>query len=183
MSNCPLLICYRHFYYLTKQGICERWNILGFSILASAPDSQNNGQYAYLPLNVAFKGVRKYIANVWGENAGQGSNLFLILKRRFNKRNGTWGAFAFVPYSSNESVVPLGKRAYQGISGATEYGMVSYIGMVRDSRKMTLTEDRLEIVQGLSPDVTPSIEREVSKSCPILDVAIHYKMRTTVHGF
>lgn len=38
---------FKHFYYLSKQGICERWNILGFSILASAPDSQNNGQYAY----------------------------------------------------------------------------------------------------------------------------------------
>jgi len=164
---------FKNYYWLSQQGVLERWNFLGISILSSAPDTQTHGEMAYLPLNVAMKGVRKYVANVWGESAGQLSNLFLVLKRRVNPMTREWGAFGFHPYATNEKQVPLAFRQYQGLSGATEYGTVFPVGIVRDPRQMTLPPEKLSYVQGLHPESSPSKEVELAKQCPVLDVAIH----------
>jgi hypothetical protein len=164
---------FKHLYYLCKEGILRRWNYFGISILPSAADTQVHGEFAYLPLNVATKGVRKYVANLWGEKAGHGANLSFILKRRYDRMSGNWGAFAFCPYASNDPVVSLSARAYTGISGATEYGEVIPVGFVRASYKMTMAPDKLALVQGLSEDCTPSLEFVIGKEIPTLDIAIH----------
>jgi hypothetical protein len=130
-------------------------------------------------MNIAIKGVRKYVANVFGSNAGQASNLFLILKRKYDPLAMEWGAFAFHPYASTETSVPETETLYQGLSGANEHGHVIALGRVRDTYRNSMPPDQLAIAQGIS-NSTPEREREITKRLPTLDFAIHSRLARVV---
>ena len=127
--------------------------------------------------------MRKYVANLWGEAAGYGANLFLILKRRFDRASGRWGAFAFVPYATELNFVPASERLYQGLHGGDEYGTVVYCGFVRDSRSASLSEDQLAIAQGIAPNMRLMHEMKIAASLPVMDVAIHRKLRPVLECY
>jgi hypothetical protein len=175
----------RHLFSLCERGILSQWNYLGISNKASAPDDQTVHIYTNFPINVIFKGTRKFVANVWGENAGQAANLFLILKRRFDPTTGEYGGYAFHPYATNSPNVPMEARHYKWYNGADVYGTVIPVGFVRDSRKMTLAEAQLQILQGISPRVTASAIKQICEheDVPTLDVAIHPSLRQVYNGF
>jgi hypothetical protein len=174
---------WRHYFYLSQQGICTRWNPYGFSVYSSSPVPQDRGGMPYMPLTVMSKGVCKYIANVWGPAVGQGTKLYFILKRvklddgHLDPFTGqAYGAFAFHPYSTCKAYVPQQEREYVNLSGSIEYGKVFPVGIVRDCNRTSLPPYDLAIAQGISPDYSAELEREISKNLPVLDVAVHQRM-------
>lgn len=173
---------FRHYYYLCRQGIMERWNLLGismFPVSADAPAKPSGT--TYFPLNVGFKGIRKTVRNIFGPRAVTTAKTYVVLKRRENPfvpedDPERWGAWGWHPVATCDPRISLSERAYLGLHGGDEMGIVKPIGMVRDSLGDAPTPERMLHVQGLHPQSSPEIEFELAKELPRIDLAIHWDL-------
>lgn len=160
--------------FFKKQGFSTAWNPLGYSIFASAPDRQTRNTYAYLPMNIGFRG-KFLLENVWGPNAAHSSKLFLIHKRIRDPNTGRWGPMAFVPYATIDDSVPPSERRYEGFGNTVEWGDVHYCGTVVDSLGQSLPPNELMILQGIHPSADANEEFAVGKSVPRVEVVYQSK--------
>jgi hypothetical protein len=163
---------FKYFYFLSKRGILERWNYLGFSRKSSAPGTRAMGITAYMPMDVIFKGPLM-VQNVYGEDAAASSTAYLVLKRKFNKDTGRYGAFAFHPVSTIDQYLDDNKLAYLDTSGAAASGYQITQGVFLDSLGPAPPSNELVIAQGLDPKTTPSAEFEVTRKINYTWLMIH----------
>lgn len=122
--------------FLSAEGILRTFNplgviqnLMGGNDVAFAQASTDNTIH---DVNVIVKNIA-YVMNYWGKRAIPGTDLYLILKRRYNKETAQYGEFAFVPYVCQEDATPpLSDLHYIDHTGKSLSGHAYYVGFVLD---------------------------------------------------
>lgn len=129
--------------HISQEGIKEKWNFLGLQLNAvengGNKSGMGNSSYVttpYVSITVVVKGVTEAI-NLWGDDANQHCELYLILKRKYNAVTDEYEEFGFFPWvtdGTKGSTAPMpSDTQYRDLMGRTQFGVVYYIGKVIDN--------------------------------------------------
>lgn len=129
--------------YLSERLILERFNVFGW-VHGQVPVDGRPQQVA-----IRRAGSIDDVENIWSSDLYCGANLFLILKRVYNKAKDEWRHFAFIPWYGKDEPT-LEECAYRDYSGHIEYGCAIRIGSVdRLTHDYTVRPDELPQLLGI----------------------------------
>jgi hypothetical protein len=154
----------KHYYALTRYGISQTWNFVGFVLTTSDPlrmkGIQQFGYSRVLAVNVTVKGNFEDILQLWPgpKQCPAQSHLWFVLTRLLTDRGV--GPFQYYPFGSRmRESIPRSLLSYRGEDGRLCEGAAIYVGKCQLPPNRDGSDSMRMVAAGLVAE-TPHAQRE-----------------------
>jgi hypothetical protein len=165
--------------YLHLGSIRRWWNWLGI-VKSSTNDadpflgSETSGKSTVRIVVTVGKKVQQGIMNYWSNDICPGDELYLVLTRVKNPKDGSWGPFQLIPFSNGRNPPSKEDLEFEDFGGEQCQGCFWYIGHVSEAPVLNIStpQESRDIAAGLIPGVSDQDAHYQSKKLNRLVVMV-----------